>query len=378
MRSRAMCCTTRLILVLALLALSTADPAAQQLPQPAPAADDLSLVDLTRAAVVAPAGLNLPERTAVRVLVEEIAKRTNIRLPVSAQWPADTVPVIAVGPISSAASWAGAGLRGAPSPAATPGREGYRVAVNAAGRRAPTVLVLGADSRGVLFGVGKLLREARMTRGSLRIPAGLSVVSTPEVPSGATSSATGRRPTRTTRGTYPSGSRYIRDLAIFGSNAIELIPPRSDDAADSPHFPLPQIEMMVGMSQIVDDYGAGRLDLVPRDRQGLLRSGARSSSRSRSGARFSAKLPRVDAVFVPGGDPGHTQPKHLMALLEKQTASPPPLPPEREDVGLAAGLHQEWMDEFYQILKPEPAWLTGLVFGPQVRDEPAGAARAHP
>ena len=32
------------------------------------------------------------------------------------------------------------------------------------------------------------------------------------------------------------------------------------------------------------------------------------------------QLPRIDAVFVPGGDPGHTEPKHLMALLEKQTA----------------------------------------------------------
>ena len=30
------------------------------------------------------------------------------------------------------------------------------------------------------------------------------------------------------------------------------------------------------------------------------------------------KLPRIDAVFVPGGDPGHTRPKILMALLEKQ------------------------------------------------------------
>ena len=31
------------------------------------------------------------------------------------------------------------------------------------------------------------------------------------------------------------------------------------------------------------------------------------------------QLPRIDAVFVPGGDPGHTEPKYLMALLEKQT-----------------------------------------------------------
>ena len=50
------------------------------------------------------------------------------------------------------------------------------------------------------------------------------------------------------------------------------------------------------------------------------------------------KLPRIDAVFVPGGDPGHTQPKYLMALLEKQAASLRPLPPRSADVGLAAEL----------------------------------------
>ena len=32
------------------------------------------------------------------------------------------------------------------------------------------------------------------------------------------------------------------------------------------------------------------------------------------------------------------------------------------------GFTKAWMDEFYGILKPEPTWLTGVVFGPQVRD----------
>ena len=46
----------------------------------------------------------------------------------------------------------------------------------------------------------------------------------------------------------PQWERYIRDLAIFGTNAVELIPPRSDDDSESPHFPRPPLEMMVGMS----------------------------------------------------------------------------------------------------------------------------------
>ncbi len=65
----------------------------------------------------------------------------------------------------------------------------------------------------------------------------------------------------------------------------------------------------------------------------------------------------------------------------RATRSPPPdgaageadgepaqVPSEGADVGVAAGLHAEWMDEFFAILKNEPAWLTGVVFGPQVRD----------
>ena len=122
--------SARVILVLALVALSTVEPAAGQTPQPAPAVNDPSLLDLTRATVVTPSGLSLQERTAVRVLVEEVAKRTNIRLPVSTQWPADAVPVIAVGPIDTAPAWAGAGLRGAPPAGPRPNAEGYRVAVN--------------------------------------------------------------------------------------------------------------------------------------------------------------------------------------------------------------------------------------------------------
>src|SRR5207245_8747340 len=85
-------------------------------------------------------------------------------------------------------------------------------------------------------------------------------------------------------------------------------------------------------------------------------------------AEVFAKLPRIDAVFVPGGDPGHTQPKHLMAMLERQTASLHKYHPNAQMWLSPQGFTKEWMDEFYGILKTEPEWLTGVVFGPQVRD----------
>jgi hypothetical protein len=359
--------SARIILVLALAALSPAQPFARQSPQPAPAAGEPPLVDLTRATVVTPAGLSVQERTAVRVLVEEVAKRTNIRLPVATQWPAAGVPVIAVGPIDTAPAWASAGLRGAPSAGPRPGGEGYRVAVNAGAGSAPALLVLGADARGVLFGVGRLLREARMTRGSLRVPAALSVTSTPRV--ALRGHQLGYRPKTNAYDAWdvPMWEQYIRDLAIFGSNAIELIPPRSDDAPDSPHFPLPQIDMMVEMSRLADEYGQAVWIWYPAlDKD--YGDPTQVEFALKEWAEVFAKLPRIDAIFVPGGDPGHTQPKHLMALLERQTASLRKFHPKAEMWVSPQGFTGAWMDEFYGILKPEPAWLTGLVFGPQVRD----------
>ena len=50
------------------------------------------------------------------------------------------------------------------------------------------------------------------------------------------------------------------------------------------------------------------------------------------------RLPRIDAVFVPGGDPGDAEPKYLMALLEKQTQSLHKYPSQGADVDVAAEL----------------------------------------
>jgi hypothetical protein len=80
------------------------------------------------------------------------------------------------------------------------------------------------------------------------------------------------------------------------------------------------------------------------------------------------RLPRIDAVFVPGGDPGHTRPKHLMALLAQQTENLRRYHPKAQMWVSPQGFTQAWMEEFLGILRDEkPAWLGGVVFGPQVR-----------
>ena len=64
-------------------------------------------------------------------------------------------------------------------PAVTrPRPEGYRIGVTA-NRAARVVWVAGNDARGVLFGVGRLLRELRLGRLKVTLPAGFQAEPAP-------------------------------------------------------------------------------------------------------------------------------------------------------------------------------------------------------
>lgn len=325
-------------------------------------------VDLTKAVVVAPTTLSARENKALTMLVEEVEKRSRIRMPLSATFPTDATPVITVLPQSALKSFAG---NFAPQAAAERGAnnaEGYRIRIEQGRTGAPAVFVVGNDQRGVLFGVGHLLRTLRMTKGKITVPRNFSVTTAPKY--ALRGHQLGYRPKTNSYDafTLPMWEQYIRDLAVFGTNAIELIPPRSDDHPDSPHFPVPQMEMMIGMSRVIDEYGLDAWIWYPAMDKDYSDPKTVDLALNEWGEVFK-KLPRVDAVFVPGGDPGHTQPKYLMALLEKQSAVLHKYHPKAQMWVAPQGFNKEWMDEFYSIVnKEQPTWLNGVVFGPQVRD----------
>ena len=112
----------------------------------------------------------------------------------------------------------------------------------------------------------------------------------------------------------------------------------SDDAADSPTFrALPPFEMLEGMSRICDDFG---LDVwlwnaaLEKD----YTDPAVVSKEIAAWDELFRRTPRLDAVFVPGGDPGHTAPRGADASSGKRGRSLAQAPPAGTDVGLDAGL----------------------------------------
>ena len=164
----------------------------------------------------------------------------------------------------------------------------------------------------------------------------------------------------------PTWDRYFRDLAVFGTNAIELIPPRSDDLPNSPHFPLPPMQMMIEMSRLADEYGLDVWIWYPAMDRSYSDPKTVEYALREWGEVFRA-LPRIDAVFVPGGDPGHTEPKYMIALLEKQTANLKSYHPRAQMWMSPQSFNEAWMNEFFKLINREPSWLSRIVYGPQTR-----------
>jgi hypothetical protein len=322
-------------------------------------------LDLTSATVVT-LGASKVEKKAVVMLIDEVHKRTGIRWKTAAAWPATGGAVIVVGKEGDLPALAGRFTKSLASGLAVNTAEGYRIQIRQDDAGA-AVFILGSDDRGVLFGVGRILRALHMTQAKITLADDFNIATAPKYR--LRGHQLGYRPKTNSYDGWDVAQweQYYRDLIVFGANAVELIPPRSDDAATSPHFPLPPLKMMTRMSGLADDYGLDVWIWYPAIDRDYSNPATVEAALAEWGQVFE-KLPRIDAVFVPGGDPGHTQPKFLMALLEKQTQVLHRTHPNAKMWVSPQSFNQKWLDEFLEILKRDrPTWLSGIVFGPQVR-----------
>ena len=242
--------------------------------------------------------------------------------------------------------------------------EGFSIA-----RDGDALTITGNDARGVLYGVGWLLRHLEIRRGSVLLPDSLlergPVTSAPHYP--LRGHQIGYRPkTNSYVGwTVAEWEQYLRELALFGANAVEVIPPVSDDAADSDHFPLPQIDMMAAVSAIADRYDLDLWIWFPA----LERDYGDAATVRRALAEWRevfAHLPRIDAVFIPGGDPGTTPAALLLALAERQKQSLGELHPGAQMWIAPQGFHGADEAHFYRALEEGLDWLDGVIFGPWI------------
>ncbi len=309
-------------------------------------------VDLSRAAVVIRSG-EVPEaeRTAASVLVEEVEKRTGVRLNISTAMPKGAPAIIL------------ASRQGTPDPrAASPELrpEGYRLSVDTSGA-APSVRIEGADPRGVLFGVGAFLRRMDWGRGKLGIDGNVSITTSPASP--IRGHQLGYRSTANSwdAWTVPQFEQYIRELVLYGVNSIENIP--QQDARQNPLMKVSRRDMNRAMSAICRKYGLDYWVWTPAE-IGLDDAAKRAELLTRFEEVFEDSAV-LTGVFVPGGDPGHNPPELLLPLLEDVAPRLAKRHPKAKIWLSLQGFNAQREEAVYRYIEEkQPPWLGGLVAGP--------------
>lgn len=323
------------------------------------------LTDLNRCTVITPPSPSKRESVAADMVVDEIMRRCGI------SWTQgnDSAGALKIY-FGTRANWhsLGSAVSSIAGKAAKLPAESYAIGSGGEGAGA-WIAVCGSDERGLIFGAGRMLRMLRLARRS--VTADLKAMNLTSSPHYAVRGhQLGYRPKTNAYDalTIEMWDQYIRELAIFGTNTIELLPPISDDLSDSPHFPIPPQQMMIEMSRICDKYDLDVSVWYPAMAKDY-GDPKTVEDEIRDWAAVLHDLPRVDVVFVPGGDPGHTEPKSMLALLEKQKASLRKTHPKLQMWMSPQSFNAEWTAEFLKMAADPhtQSWLDGIVFGPQNR-----------
>ncbi len=235
-------------------------------------------------------------------------------------------------------------------------------------REYPLIVALGNDPRGTLFAVGCLLRNLFCQMAKVLVNSNLSIDTSPVYP---------------VRGhqlgycdlnnTYDSWNlkqfeQYIRELVFFGTNAVEIILPLPQDEKPNSLMPLPPWEMNIALSEMIDSFGLFLSLAAPVTDGDVSKIEERKRIMSRREKAFKS-LKKIDALFVPGGDPGETPPQLLMPFLAELADLLRKYHPNAELWVSHQCFEIENREWFYNYLKRErPDWLTGVVYGPWTRD----------
>ncbi|MHC4239895.1 MAG: hypothetical protein ACYSUC_09105, partial [Planctomycetota bacterium] len=160
----------------------------------------------------------------------------------------------------------------------------------------------------------------------------------------------------------------------FGLNAVEIVPPITDDLPDSAVMPLKPMDMMIAQSKLADDYGLEvwiwypAMEFRGKKREKISPELMELAIKNRDDVL--SKLPRVDAVFVPSGDPGEVHPRYLFPHMKELKKVLNKYHPNAQIWSSVQNYDDEpatmgWIKAFYGWLNSDKVdWFDGVVFGP--------------
>ena len=316
-------------------------------------------LDLSNATILLSPNIKSPVReSAGEILTEEIAKRTSLQLKSADSWSNETVIACALSGDKDLYGEALPNHTGSDLPEFK--KEGYRLYHEV--RNSKNILwIIGADPRGILYGIGKLLATSITNDKQILLTANTDIASSPEF------SLRGHQfGYRNTANSWDSWTieqfdQHFREQILFGANSFENTP--FQEKAPSVLMKYPREEMNITLSKICEKYDADYWIWTPADID-LKDKKLRQAELNKHRVLYQ-QLPRLDGVFFPGGDPGENHPADVMLFLEELASE---LKRYHPNAGLwisLQGFDEAKVNYFFNYLdEKNPDWLAGLVNGP--------------
>jgi len=322
-------------------------------------------IDFTNMVLFTPEKVSKLEQKAIQVLIEEVEKRTGIVIKRVDQISGLSGSLIVVGR-REVLRKLDAPINGLISHDQVDKQEGFQLIITQEPN--PLIVVAGNDSRGVFYGIGKILRILQFRKNSILASGNENIITAPKYP--IRGHQLGYRPKTNAYDAWDVDQfdQYIRELALFGANSIEIMPPRTDDDLVSVHMPIPPMEMMIKQAEICDNYNLDVWIWYPNMGSDYNHPDSIAAELKERDEVF-RKLKRVDVVFVPGGDPGDLHPDILFEWLKRVAVILNKYHPKAKIWVSPQAFRpvKSWLDAFYSEVNNKYAWFGGVVFGPWVK-----------
>lgn len=299
--------------------------------------------------------------SAIQILVEEIKNRTQVTLKTSAEFLSDSnyVLVTDINSLKKSNIFKKyMKLLGKEIEQLKP--EGFTI-ISEEVQGKYRIWVIGKDKRGVLFGVGKLLRIMKYNKSSLKIEIPLSIIESPISPIRGHQLGYRAQANSYDAWDIKQYDQYIRELTFFGVNSIENIP--FQDERPAPLMPVSRREMNRAMSEICKKYGLDYWIWTPADFD--LNDKEKREVMLRKHEELYKDCPELTGVFFPGGDPGDNPPDLVLPFLEDLSKLLIPIHPNAKIWLSLQGFSIVQAGFVFDYIKnKKPQWLGGLCEGP--------------
>lgn len=298
------------------------------------------------------------------VLAGEIASRTSIAFPLAAKLQQGGGPYIVLALEDNVFQLPEA-LRKQYLSLPSIQKEGFKLFVN---EELKAAVIVGKDERGLLYGVGRFLRKAELAPQSIVLNGDPAMATSPRYP--VRGHQLGYRPKTNSYDAFTIAQfdQYIRELALFGANSIEIMPPGTDDDFTSRHMKIPAIDMIREQSRIAAGYGMDVWMWYPNLEKDYGNPETIKKELAEREKVFKT-VPKLNALFAPGGDPGDLEPDELFAWMGKVAVLLQKYHPDAKVWISPQSFRPDkpWFDAFFNHVNKGYPWLGGIVFGPWVK-----------